>query len=69
MSKPIPPPEYITYYQLLKMSAGKFSSYYNPDVNSTGLFHRLEDAQNQQLLELIKDPTNKYHIYEIEWKL
>ena len=67
--KPIPTPEYMTYYQLLKMSGGKFTTFYNPELNSTGLFHRLEDAQNQQLMELIKDPANKYQIYEIEWKL
>lgn len=67
MAKPIPLGETVKLYLLLQMIAGKISIIHNGDLNSTGLFPTLELAQQQQLIEILKNPACNTSVYEIEW--
>ncbi len=68
MVSPIPQPKTYKFYSLLTMVGTKFTFMMNVnDVLGTGLWATREEAQQQQLIETIKNPSQKYEVYEIEW--
>ena len=68
MAAPVPKPESIKFYLLLTMVGTKFQPLMNTqDVFGTNLWPTKELAQQQQLIEMIKTPLQKFEIYEIEW--
>jgi hypothetical protein len=39
----------------------------NPDINSIGLFGTALAAEQQMIMELLKSPTNRYFIHQINY--
>jgi hypothetical protein len=65
----IPMPETISFYALFKLSpTGKFEWVVDGDIiNGYNLFKTKEHAQQQQLIELIKNTNSNIQVFEINW--
>lgn len=66
----IPKPESISFYALFKLSTtGKFEWVVDGDIISGyNLFKTKDHALQQQLIELIKNPSSNIQVFEIDWK-
>lgn len=65
--KPIEQPSHVSFYCIMYLIGTKFCLLHNADVNSNGMWATAQEAHQQVLMELLKDPTKKMHVYEIEW--
>jgi hypothetical protein len=64
---PLPSPEYVPFWQLSYFIGHRMMLVSNPDIHSTGLFATEESAQQYKLMEILKFPTNKYFIHQVNF--
>ena len=68
--KPLPKAKGLIQYAILGVCGNKFKFQENIfDTQGTGLWSTRQAAEQQLFLEKIKNPAQRYEIYEIEWPM
>ena len=69
--EPLPIPKTITLYALIRQSGLSFAptgmASSTPSTLGTGFFLNKLEAEHNRTLEILKDSTLKFHIFELEF--